>query len=230
MTIDRTSRDALVAAIDGYCHDELTAFEFDETIFDIRDRTADETVRRVVDILWNFYDDCQDHHAVLDRVGWNYIQRLRLLLSSDATLQSCARRVWSIAQLLAAITLAAFAWAAIRTGLGQHLLLVAIPCGAVSIALSAWRRRLYRKACDEDLTLSPFTSLGQILWVGHSVPGFRKDRYRTELATRRIRDCGSELVLYLQMYVPWLLYGPVPLCFQMFPMSISRRKVVVQFD
>lgn len=226
MAVDRTHRDELVAAIDRFCNDEITAFEFDDVIFEIRDRTADETVQRVVDILWHFYDDCQDHQVRLDRVCWNYFQRLKLLLKSDAALDCSVRRLWSSGQLIAALALAAFLWVAYRAGLGSQLYVVAMPFGLISIGLSVWRRRLYRAALDWDESLSPFASVGQLLWVAHGVPGFRKERYRPELASRRLRDAGSLFVLYLQMYAHWLLFGPVVLMGQMLPVSIPVRKVV----
>jgi hypothetical protein len=224
--VDRKHRDELVAAIDRYCHDGMTAFEFDDAIFEIRDHTTDDTVKRVVDILWHYYDDCQDHKVHLDRVSWNYFQRLKLLLRSDAALEHSQRRIWSVAQIVAAISLAAFTWAAYVTGVGEHLIIVAIPFGIVSIGLSLWRTRLYRNVLDQDPSLYPFASIGQLLWVGHSVSGFRKQRYRTELASRRVRDAGSLFVLQLQMYVPWLLFGPIALVGQLFPMSMSVHKIV----
>jgi hypothetical protein len=86
MSVDRQQRDLLLSAIDRFLNEELTAFSFDDEIFDLKDRADDETVRQIIDELWCFYDDCDDHKVVLDQISWNYIQRLRLLLTSDAEL------------------------------------------------------------------------------------------------------------------------------------------------
>ena len=228
MIVDRVHRDQLVEAIDGFLHEELTAFQFDDAIFEIRDQTTDETVKRVVDFLWHFYDDCDDHHVVLDRIDWNCFQRLRLLLKSDGALEFTRKRIWSAAQAFAAVTLAGFILAAYKTGIGQHLMIVAIPFGLVSIGLSLWRARVYRDAYDRngDVSLYPFTSIAQLLWVGHSVRGFRKERYPKHLAKRRIRSGGSAVVMRLQVYLPWLLFSPAVLIAQLFPLSLPVRRVV----
>jgi hypothetical protein len=227
MFVDRKSRDELVEAIDSYLHDELTAFQFDDAIFQIRDQTKDETVKHAVDMLWYFYDDCDDHQVVLDRVGWNYIQRLRILLKSDAALEVSQKRLWSPAQLMAGIALAAFLWAVYRTGVGEHLWLVALPFGVVSIALSKWRAEMFRNAWNCDLSIYPFTSVAQLLWVGHDVRGFRKERYPEDLASRQIRDGRSLFVVQFQGYVAWLLFSPIALAAQLFPVCVPERKVVL---
>ena len=59
MTVDRESRDAVVAAINRYFDGETTAFQFDDEIFGVK--SDDPTVSHVVHTLWLFYDDCKDH-------------------------------------------------------------------------------------------------------------------------------------------------------------------------
>jgi len=226
MNIDRPRRELLVQHIDRYLNDELTAFEFDEAIFAVRDSTDDPAVRAVVDELWHFYDDCDDHPVVLDRTSWNYFQRLRLVLKSNATLEISRRRLWSPAQLVAAAALAAFAWAVYVTGVGQHLYLVALPFGLCSIALSSWRRRAYRAASHVDPTLYPFASVAEILWVGRDLADFHKQKYPPSLAERTIRTPSAAFVLWFQHYTSWILYGPVPLAFQILPMSIASCRIV----
>lgn len=226
MTVDRPHRDELVQAIDRFLHEEINAFDFDEVIFEIRGKTKDATIREVVDLLYHFYDDCVDHPVVLNRASWNCFQRLRLLLNSNAALVSSTQRIWTGSQFIAAAALAAFAWIVYLTGVGSHLWIVVVPFGAVSIALSAWRDRLLRNYYRPDTTLYPFDSLAQILWVGRDAVGFRKDRFPAHLESRRIRDRGSEFVCYLQMYVGWVMYSPVALLAQLFPVAIPTRRVV----
>ena len=226
MSVDRDHRDRLVEAIDRYLHEELTAFQFDDAIFDIRDNTSDETVRRVVDFLWCFYDDCDDHKVVLDRDSWNCFQRLRVLLMSEATLECSKKHIWTFTQFVAALKIAAFAWAAYKTGIGQHLMIVAIPFGVISICLSHWRARLHQKASNWDASLHPFTSVSQLLWIGHSLPRFRKEKYPTRLASRRIRGNLGNLVGWFHTYPFWLLYSPAVLLVQLMPVTVPIRRVV----
>lgn len=193
-------------------------------IFDIRGKSDDETVKHAIDFLWLFYDDCDDHEVVLDRVGWNCIQRLRLLLKSEANLDFSENRIWSTSQIVAAATLLVFAWFAYASGFGSHLMIVAIPFGFISIGLSRWRKRLYRSAANWDETLYPFTSIPQLLWVGRGVPGFRKEKYPSHLATRRIRRIFG-LPGWAQ-YPFWLLYSPAVLLVQLLPVKVPVRRVV----
>jgi hypothetical protein len=224
MIIDRANRDKLVETIDSYLHEEMTAFQFDEAIFTIRDGTEDQTIQRVVDLLWCFYDDCDDNKVILDRTGWNCFQRLRLLLKSDAHLYSYSKRIWSASQVIAAMALLVFIWFVYTTGLGSHLMIVAIPFGLVSIGLSMWRRRLYRKASNWDATLYPFTSIAQLLWIGQGVPGFRKESFRCEVASRRIRRYNAPIWI---QYPFWLLYSPAILLVQLLPITVPERRIVL---
>lgn len=224
MKVDRLHRDLLIDAIDRYLHEELTAFQFDELIFDIRGKSDDETVKHAIDFLWLFYDDCDDHKVVLDRVGWNCIQRLRLLLKSEANLDFSENRIWSTSQIVAAAALLVFAGFAYASGFGSHLMIVAIPFGFVSIGLSRCRKRLYRSAANWDETLHPFTSISQLLWVGHGVPGFRKEKYPSHLSTRRIRRTFG-FPSWTQ-YPFWLLYSPAILLVQLLPVKVPVRRVV----
>jgi hypothetical protein len=226
MGVDREQRENLANVIDRYLHEELTALEFDDEIFDLRYQTTDETVQHVIDFLWQFYDDCDDHKVVLDRVSWNCWQRLLLLLKSEASLNCTTKRIWSTSQIIAAVALAGFLWLASRAGFGEQLMIVAIPFGIVSIILSKWRSRLYQQADDGDVTLYPFSSVGQILWVGHSVRGFRKEQFPPHLTSRRIRGRLGVFGKYLQFYSSWLLFSPIALCAQLLPISVPVRRVV----
>jgi hypothetical protein len=226
MRVDRQQRDLLVAAIDRYLNDEMTAFSFDDAIFEIRDRTDDETIQRVVDELWCFYDDCDDHKVVLDRLSWDYLQRLRLLLKSDAVLEISKRHIWSSAQAVAAFAIVGFLWAASWLGVGQQLLAAAIPFGVVSIALSKWRTHLFRAGCKWNVSLMPFSSIAQLLRTRRRVPGFRKQHYPSHLASRRVRGAGGALVNALHMYPFWLMLSPVVLLAQLLPVSVKVHRVV----
>lgn len=226
MSVDRQHRDLLVAAIDRYLNDELTAFAFDDAIFDIKDQTTDDTIKRVVDELWCFYDDCDDHKVILDRLSWDCFQRLRLLLKSDAVLEISQRRIWSFAQGVAALAIAGFLWAAYTVGVGQQLLVVSIPFGAVSIALSKWRTHLFWTGCKCDFALTPFASFSQLLRTRRAVQDFRKTRYPPHLASRHIRDAGSMFVNALHIYPLWLMFSPVILLRQVLPVSVPVRWIV----
>lgn len=224
MSVDRLRRNCLLKMLSCYLNDEMTAFAFDTAIFEIRSLTTDQTVKHVVDSLWHFYDDCKDHKVHLNKQEWDYVQRLRLLLESDAALEVSATRVWSWTQALAAIALAGFAWLAIQAGFGRQLLVVAIPFGVVSIAIAHHRGRMTLKSQDGAETLDPFSSFGQLRSVRRRVSHFRKQPYPSQLASRRVRSALGEFGIMLQMYSAWLLCSPAVLVMQLFPNRISIRQ------
>lgn len=226
MAVDRENRDRLVNEIDRYLHEEISAFEFNDAIFEIKDRTADQTVRNAVDFLWLFYDDCKDHHVVADRTSWNCLQRIRFLLKTDANLMCSDKRIWSATQLIALFALALFGWVAWQMGWGEHLMIVAIPFGLVSIGLSAWRNRLLRAAHYFDPAIYPFASVSQLLWIAHDMRDFRKERFPDHLASRCIRSKLGDFGLWLQLYSHWLLFSPMVLLRQLFPVEVPIRQVV----
>ena len=226
MHVDRPQRDRLLEIIGRYLNGEITAFAFDAAIFEVRSETTDATVKHVVDLLWHFYDDCKDHKVNLNKWEWDFIQRVRLLLESDAALEVSVRRVWSWTQAAAATAIAGFAWFAFQIGFGSHLMILAIPFGGISIAIAHDRARLAAENQDGATTLGPFSSFEQLRSVRCRVGHFRKQHYPAQLPSRRIRSRVGEFAIMLQTYAPWLLFSPIVLLAQLFPISISIRKVI----
>lgn len=226
MAVDRERRAQLIAAINRFLDEQTSAFDFDEEIHRIGDATTDQTVRDVVDALWLHYDDLSDHKVALCKLEWDYFQRLILLLKSDARLQVQKQHYWSLTQLAAAGALAAFLWCVALTGIGQHLLLVAIPFGLISVLISHVRRRLAPDLSQLEVALLPFASISQLLAIRRKVAEFSKRRYPTHLACRRIRSRLGEFAVALQTYSCWLLLSPLVLIFQMLPTTRSTSRVI----
>ena len=130
MIVDRQKRDVLIGAINRYLDGKTTAFEFDDEIFGIE---SDDPAIHIVRQLWYFYDDCKDHTVQLAEGHWDLIQRLVLILRSDAQIEISTRRRWDLRSLLAGALLL-FVYAATWFGFGKQLLALAIPFGVVSIA------------------------------------------------------------------------------------------------
>ncbi|MGF1482844.1 MAG: hypothetical protein ACFBZ8_00600 [Opitutales bacterium] len=63
--------------------DQLTAFAFHDAIEQVYFSTRDASARDIVDVLWYFYDDIDDHYIELDEQGWKFFERIRLFLASD---------------------------------------------------------------------------------------------------------------------------------------------------
>lgn len=222
MTV-REQRDELAGLIRSFLGEQITAFKFDELLDAFRN-SPDETVRYVTGAAWYHYDDCDDHFVTLSKPEWDYFQRLLLLLESDNTIEITTTRRWHWSQIAASAALIGFLWLAIKIGWGSQLLIVAIPFGVVSISISCLRAR-GRRDGPYDAILSPFASFAELKSTFDSVTTFRKTHYPRTLERRRIRSPLMNLAYQLQFFAVWLVFSPVPLLVQTFPLRETRTRI-----
>ena len=226
MMIDRTARTELSEAISAYLNDRLTAFEFDEAISEIAMRTKDATVEHMRRELWCFYDDCKDHPVVLTKQEWDYFQRLRLILDAGLELNvEQQRESWTILNKVAAGAVASFCL--LLWGFDLSYCLLVVPFGIVSMLLAGLRRRNAVYPGKAEIALLPFESFGQIRQALVSTSQFRKQRYRSALAERKIRNAVESAFLAVQRHVAWLLAAPLVLAFQAIPDVGTKGRVTV---
>ncbi|MEM8670485.1 MAG: hypothetical protein AAGG48_23365 [Planctomycetota bacterium] len=222
VTPERT-RESLASLIRAFLASEITAFQFDEQL-DAYGGADDAIVRHVVDAVWCHYDDCTDHLVCLSKAEWDYFQRLLLVLSSDCCIETQSKRRWSIKQLIAAVSLGFFTVIAMLSGWGQHLLVLSIPFGIVSIALSLWRTQDERTLDPYAPIIFPFATFFDLATAYHS-SDFRMTRYPKHIGTRRIRSPFMDAFWQCLAYTIWLILSPFPLLFQMFPESKSEIRI-----
>jgi len=228
MNVDRESRDHLVAAIERYVDEETTAFQFDDEITRVRDASDDPTVDYVADELWCHYDDCKDHKVILSKAGWDYFQRLILLLKSDSHMEERRTYRWSVTQPIAAISLLLFGLSLAWLGSGYYLLLVA-PLWVVSVLLWRWDDRPVTSSDMRDFALTPFASVGELLDVRRRTVRFAKRRYPAHLksrSTRRPMSMQVEAMMFVVTYVGWLLLSPLVVFFQLLPVVKHDSRAV----
>lgn len=225
-SVNRNDRDALIQLIQRYLAEDITAFKFDEQLSEMGSRTTDETVKWCVSCLWGFYDDCKDHKVVATKQEWDAIQRLLLALHSNGTIKSTTRREWTPRQFLAALGLVAFLCAVWKTGFGNHLILVALPLGIVSMLLSRWHeKRNISTSAEKQARLVPFSSVSEMLGFRRSVRGSWKAKYPVRLSGRLIRSRSAQELLRAQTFVMWLVFSPLVLLFQSLPECHSKWSV-----
>ncbi len=222
----RDDRDRLAEVINRYLNEELTAFEFDEQLSETAAGTKDETVKQVARLFWYHYDDVDDHKVVASKEEWDYFQRLLLILQSDADI-ICenGNRHWTARQALAAVCLASFLVALVKTGFGSHLFVATVPLGLVSMLLSHWHSRVQARRMDGQTALIPFGSMSELLSFRRRVTNFAKTRYPIHVGSRRIRGPLGAAANWLHFAIGWLLYSPVALTFQLLPESERRWRV-----
>ncbi len=215
-----TTRAGLAALIRSFLDGEIKAFDFDERLDAFRS-TSDPVMEHVAYAAWFHYDDCVDHYACLSKEEWDYFQRLLLLLESDCAIETTRRRIWSVRQLLAAVALCVFVYFAVHAGWGQHLLILAMPFGVISILLADAPRQTQVPDDPYEPIIHPFASLSDLEAAYHSV-AFRKTQYPKHLRANIIRSPSMDRIHMLYSHVIWLMFSPIVLLFQTFPQNGSR--------
>lgn len=221
--VDRAGRDALAETIRLFLDEQTSAFRFDESLDEFRN-SSDPGVRFVTRAVWYHYDDCDDHVVTLSKDEWDYLQRLLLLLESDCQVAITSVRRWSWTQFVACGCLVGFGWCIWRFGWGEHLLVLSIPFGLISIVIS-FLRNANRTTGAYDQILAPFSTFSDLSATYRSSRAFTKMRYPSALTNRRIRSRVAEFGIRLQMYAGWLLLSPIPLLVQTFPLTETRTDI-----
>lgn len=225
--IDRAARTELAEFIRAYLDERLTAFEFDDAIFDLE--TDDPTVNAVVDKLWYFYDDIKDHKVHATKEVWDEIQRYLLLLESDAELEVKHLRSWTIRQFIAGCAFVIFIVLAFQVG--WHLTWpLGVLFSVVSIPLFFWSRWAFRKQCPQETVprtpdAFPFTSVAQLCRVRRRMPGFTKKLYPPELAQRKMKSWPKNGASMLMSVFGLVMFAPLWLIVQTMPETATLTSV-----
>jgi hypothetical protein len=216
------SRASLAALIESFLASEITAFQFDDHLDAFRD-SDDSVIRHVVNAVWYHYDDCDDHMVCFSKQQWDYFQRLLLLLASDCRVETESKRHWSLKQLFSIISLGMFGFLALKLGWGYQLLILSIPFGLISIALAFWQPAIRPNPDPFASAIFPFATFADLANAYHA-SAFRKKRYPKHIAKRTIRSPFMEVFWRLHAYTMWLVFSPVPLLFQSFPVKLTETR------
>ena len=216
----------MARAIRAYLNEEITAFQFDETLCDVATETDDATVQRARRMLWFFYDDCKEHKIGARKEAWNCFHLWLLLLESGGEIETIAAwRKWHRWQGVAAVWLVTFLVILGRVGFGQQLIAYALPFGPPSMFL-AWLQAQERR---KNLTasgdaLAPFPSVSALLAARRSAHGFVRRRYHQAIVNRRIRDPLVTKLMWVLCSMIWCMFSPIVLFSQMLPERESATR------
>lgn len=222
--LDRPARNHMLETIDAYLHGRIKAFEFDRLLHEGLPKTSDRTVHTAVVDLWLFYDDIKDHTVVLRKESWDYIQRVRLLLASDAECQKTGEP-WQWRQLVALCGFIVIIADAFWSPDIAHWMIYNTPISALVLIWMYAPMFFARPSPQPTLTL-PFESLAQLRQIRRLVPGFKKERYPSELKESRIRNPMWAAVMLTVSALAMLLIAPMPLLIAAFPLARKRRIVI----
>ena len=219
--IDRDARNRLLDAIDAYMEDRVDGERFDVGAMDILRTTQDRTVHHILWWLEDALGEFLPRRIAVNRFGWKLCNRFRLLLASEAEVAETVERHWSIRQPLALATFFIMAYGIYcLAGEGTTLLLgwgLMLFGAAINIGLYCWRSRVWaktedcsRKPIDDGVLYEtfPFDSLGEILALRRTVPGFACKKYRKEIAERDDRSIWSRWMDWeIRLFPQWLENG-----------------------
>ena len=218
------TRENLSKLIEQFLESKISAFDFDERLEVFYD-SDDPIIRHVVNQVWYHYDDLEDHFMCFTKQQWDFFQRLLLVLAADCRVKNEAKTSWSVKQLVAAGTLIAFIYSAIQFGWGQHLLMLSVPFGIVSIFLSFWKTSAPPELDPYEKVIFPFATFSDLAKAYRS-SGFQKTKYPKHIDQRSNRAPLLVLFCQLYMYAMWLFLSPLPLLFQSLPDWHSQSRVV----
>jgi len=229
--VDQSARKKMAEAIRSYLDERIAAFEFDETLEEIRTTTDDITVQKLVVWLRCFYDDYKDHKIVATKEQWNLLHRILLLLETDGepklTFKQIREHRWSVRQLIAVCALIAFAFGAIRLGWGEYYVILSIPFGILSVLLHLWNLRAPLQQRSMESALVPFSSVSELMAARRKVSVFAKKRYPSHLESRKFTHPIVDILTCLLAIALCLAFPPVVLLFQALPDTNTTMKVIV---
>lgn len=231
--VSRSDRNRLRDLLRSYLNEEITAFTLDDHL-DKLSSSEDESVQEIANELWCFYDDCKDHKVVVDKQGWNSLQRMLLFLETDEQIREIfvEKRVYhgdwtQLVALLFLVGLIILHFSAVHW---LWLLLIASPPAYLILRR---RSRIQSKLESVSATsvsrlalVFPFSGIGHILKHRRSHPNYKKERYPDGLSQRRIRSRVEEVALAVFACVLGLIpLSPVVLLFQCFPFLVREVEV-----
>ena len=218
------TQESLAKLIRSFTNREISSSKFEEELIEFCG-SRDSAIHFAVHSMLMQFDDLNDHMACFSKQGWDYVQRLLLVLESSCRVETTSVATWAYRQIVAAFFFSSFCLSVLIFGWGSHLFLFSMPCGFVSIALSQLARHDTAEQDPYAHVIFPFASFSDLALTYRST-GFRKQRYPKQLECRSTRSPVIDAFCTIHLYLTWFLLGPVPLLFQVFPKINTNTRVV----
>lgn len=228
--IDREARNTIVRGIDEFMDGICDSDELDGLLDLIYFETEDETIRNVRWTILLTYDFLWPDVIDVDLPKWKFLNRIRLLLQSDAELVVVRRRRWTIRQTFALLSLVAYPVLFLLSFviLGEGFALYSVLVLSVFFILTFISLGKYSPK-PLDIKMNPFSNVREILAVRRTVPGFFKKPYPGTIAKRRHREpyYVSEIrtkpsSVFEWIFIPMILLSPI------LPELHEKREILLQ--
>ena len=202
----------MAEAIRRYMDEELTSDEFIQLLQELRSTTQDTAVLAIEAELSLYFDDLGDGPIVTSQYGWDYLNRVLLLLTSSAEVS--VRRVvsWHVGQAVAAFALAVYICLMVRDA--SVWVWAFAPFG---LAVGWFNGRRHAAEMRKVAAVEPFGSFSDLRAVRRIVHNFVRRRYPHHLTARRVRGRFANALTWIVSLPAFVVGSPVMLLFQMLP-------------
>lgn len=188
---------------------DTTDREFDKEI--CRIKTKDDTVDLLVEVLQ--FDYPSDQKLQPTKLGWDYLNRVLLLLESDAD-QMPGKLTWRPISMPAAACLATYVILMVHLGFDSlSFVILMIPSAVVAALLVLVNRVASRRMRANAEALDPFPSVASMLRLRRRLPLFARVSYPAHVATTRRKNWVDGLAGaagYCTLTLVWfLVFSPI---------------------
>ena len=215
--IDREARNEVIQGIDEFMDDQCDSSDLDGLLDMVYFETQDETIRNLRFVVMQTYDFLWPHMIDVDLLKWKFLNRVRLLLQSDAELTVTRQRRWTVRQTAALLSLVGYPFLFVMSlklfgfAFGAHFaLLFSTLCILTFVFL---RNRIPKPL---DIRLNPFSNDREILAIRKTISTFVKKPYPEEIANRWHSEPYYEseirtklMTVFEWIFIPSLLLSPI---------------------
>jgi hypothetical protein len=207
--IDRETRDKLIELINKFINCKISAFEFDELLFSDDNsieaiESKDKTIDFIIYQLWLFYDDIKDHDADLSKPSWDYIQRLILILKSDAQTEVKNKKTKLYTQFIALIMLIALVIVIYYFDFISIPFFITWVIGALlSFLIQRYKDKIETNESEcnnKNIHIYPFESYSQISYLA-KINNFKKNKFYQRKTGKA--PTYSKTLIWLGYLVHW---------------------------
>ncbi|MEM7477453.1 MAG: hypothetical protein AAF483_20910 [Planctomycetota bacterium] len=139
--------------------------------------SQDATVRYACEILGDYYEGYDSDVHLMEKSEWDHLERVRLVLLSDAQLQRDAKCRFSFRNTLCCFGLLAFGVFVLLSGTGWHLLAGTSILGVLLILFARFLPSENAGSNPYKQIIEPFVTIQQLSSTYKSTMSFRKNRF-----------------------------------------------------
>jgi|GEM_PF-4781927 len=212
--VDKQAREDICLALEQFMLGKINNFELDNKIQKIE--TKDETVKNVSHLLWYFYDDLIEHGVDdFDKSSWDYLNRIRLLLKSDATLER--KTLYKLPQLFVIlIWIVSF----LADAFSNFSPLFIYSFAILISGFYSWRLYFWESEKSSKAQTEPFKSFGDLKRARKAITDFKKIRFQQ----KSLKEYHPPIILKILSSMIFVIVAPFLLIFPEIDFQVSPKE------